>query len=57
MKVSLETLFWSNVAIATFSFIILYLYDWPVEAIGMTGIAWVVISSFESLRAVRRAKK
>lgn len=57
MKVSVETLFWLNVSIANLSFAILYLYDWPVEAIGMTGIAWVVISSFEALSAIRRAKK
>ena len=57
MKVSVETLFWSNVAIATMSFVIFYLYDWPIEAIGAAGISWVIISSIEMLRAIRRAKK
>lgn len=57
MKVSVETLFWSNMAIATFSFIIFYQYDWPIEAIGAAGISWVLISSIEMLRAIRRARK
>lgn len=50
-------LFWLNVSIATLSFVIIYLFDWPVEAIGAVGIAWVLTSSISMLRAIRRTKK
>jgi len=46
-----------NIVIAAFSFIILYFFDWPTEAVGIIGIAWAIISTVEAIRKRRKLLK
>lgn len=43
-----------NVCIAILSLLGLYFLDYPLELVPTSGIAWVLISSLESLRQIRR---
>jgi len=52
-----KLIFGLNVYIALLSLVIIYLSDWPLEALGITGLVWAVYSSIEMLRAMRRHQK
>jgi len=54
---ALKKLFLINILIAFASFIILYYCDSPIELLGATGIAWVLISSMETIRKLNKKKK
>ena len=38
-----------NILIAAISFEVIYFFDWPIEVIGVIGIAWVLTSSTSML--------
>lgn len=46
-----------NILITAISFLIIYYFDTPIELIGAAGIAWVFISSIETIRKLRRLRK
>jgi len=43
-----------NIIVAIISLLALYYLDSPLELIGATGIAWVLISTVEAIRKLRR---
>jgi len=43
-----------NIVVAFISFIILYVFDSPIELVGAIGIAWVSISTAEAIRKLRK---
>lgn len=44
----------TNILITAISFLILYYFDSPIELVGATGLAWVLISSAETIRKLRK---
>jgi hypothetical protein len=44
----------TNIVVTIISFLIFYYFDTPIELIGATGIAWVLISSIETIRKLRK---
>ena len=51
-----EKLLLANTVIAILSLAIIYLFDWPIEIIGIIGISWVVISLLEMMAILRKVK-
>jgi len=49
-----EKLLLINIIIANISLLILWIFDMPIELIGAAGIAWVLISTVEAIRKLRR---
>lgn len=54
---ALNKLLLMNILITFASFLVLYYFDSPIELLGATGIAWVLISSMETIRKLNRAKR
>jgi len=54
---ALNKLLLINILIAFASLLVLYYFDYPIELIGATGIAWVLISSVETIRKLNRQTK
>jgi len=48
-----KNLLLANILIVAFSFSILYFFDWPIEVIGIIGVAWAFISSLEQIRKIK----
>lgn len=46
-----------NAIIAAISLGIVYAFDWPVEVIGVAGLAWVIIFSLSTLLNILRANR
>jgi len=55
--VKAEKLLKLNIIVAFISLLILYFFDSPIELIGATGIAWVLISSLETIRKLKETQQ
>lgn len=54
---TLEKIVVVNYIIAALSFLIIYIYDWPLEVIGAIGISWVVSYSINVLYLYRKKEE